>query len=76
MKRHFFNKYYKSYFEKKETYIDKNRKQKQKLFEEIFKELNNPNNKDKVTLAYLKKIVRLIQIGGSPIRALLASEHL
>ena len=72
----FFNKYYKSYFEKKETYIDKNRKQKQKLFEEIFKELNNPNNKDKVTLAYLKKIVRLIQIGGSPIRALLASEHL
>jgi phosphate uptake regulator len=72
----YFNKYYKSYFEKKETYIDRNRQQKQKLFEEIFKELNNQKNKDKVTLSYLKKIVRLIQIGGSPIRALLASEHL
>ena len=67
----YFNKYYRAYFEKNEAYLNQISKQKNKLFEEIFGELNNHKNKDKIVLSYLKEIVRLIQIGGSPVRAML-----
>lgn len=67
----YFNKYYRAYFEKKENFLDEIASEKKILFEEVFAELNNTKNKDKVILSYLKEIVRLIQIGGSPVRAML-----
>lgn len=68
--------YYQAYFEKKELYLDLMQEQKNKTEQEIYAELRNPRNHDKIILAHLKELLRLVYVGGSPIRALLVSAEL
>jgi phosphate uptake regulator len=65
----YFDCVYNAYFEKKSEYLDTQQKLYHHLNTNIFVLLEK--NKDAVVLAHLKEIIRLIQVAGSPVRALL-----
>ncbi len=69
----YFDYIYKAYFEKNAEYLDS----QQKLYHDINKNIFSllEQNKDTVILAYFKEIVRLLQVAGSPVRALLTAVH-
>lgn len=70
----YIDNYYKSYFEKNEHYLDINEKIKEELNKEIYKQLES-QNPDNVILSFIREIVRLIQVGGSPIRVILVDQQ-
>jgi len=63
--------YGKAYIEQDEQYLDDNERECRRLQEAISSQLEHPKSKDKLLLANLKEATRLVQIGGSPIRALI-----
>lgn len=68
----YFENYYKAYYGRQEAYLDTLEKERLEFQEAILAELDNQKNKDKIFLSHLRELVRLVQIGGSPIRAILA----
>jgi phosphate uptake regulator len=71
----YFDRYYKAYFENKSSYLTQKVMHHNQLHRTILTELSNNKNNDNVLLAYLKEIAHLIQVGSSPIRAILAKEE-
>lgn len=69
----YFDYVYKAYFEKNADYLDKQLHLYHELNKSIFSLLEK--NKDAVICAYLKEIIRLLQVAGSPVRALLLDVH-
>ncbi len=69
----YFGCVYSAYFEKKIEYLDTQQKLYHALNKQIYTLLEK--NKDAVVLAHLKEIIRLVQVAGSPVRALLTDVH-
>lgn len=63
--------YISAYVEHDEQRLDDNEKECRRLQEAIVLQLENKKERDKTLLACLKEITRLVQIGGSPVRALI-----
>jgi phosphate uptake regulator len=67
-----FTHYYDSYFKRNERDVNFIETNKAKIEEEVIRLLES--GKEAVILSYIKEISRLIQIGSSPIRAILITE--
>ncbi|MFA6887934.1 MAG: hypothetical protein WC254_00375 [Candidatus Woesearchaeota archaeon] len=64
---------YNSYFEKSVLTLDSMQDEYRRLQNQVFLLLEK--HRDPVLLAYLKEIIRLLQVVGSPVRALLTDVH-
>lgn len=71
---HYFDYFYKAYFERKEEHLIKRRKEREQIQKMIMSQLESALNQNKVILSYLAQILRLMQVGISPIHSIIVDE--